>query len=92
MTDQISADDKRLFFLPFEKATTPPVGLIEHISNGWWVTHPEKGLAFWHQKHRSPQCNQSESLILRLASMYPWAEIRFFPSVFRSINPQDYVG
>lgn len=85
----ILEDDKRLSYLPLEKATIPPQGIIEHIKDHYWTLHPTKGLVFFN-KH-SPQCNANESLARRLQEgMYPWAELRFISSVFRSINLQDY--
>ena len=88
--DRVAENDARLIFVPLEKATVPPPGLIEHIANSWWVVHPEKGVVFWDKKYMSPQCNTNELLTKRFAAMYPWAEVRFIPSVFRRINPQDY--
>lgn len=86
----ISEDDPRLEFVPLEKATIPPPGLIEHIHNRWWVVHPQKGLVFW--KGWSPQCNSNKEITERIwKGMYPWAEIQFIPSVYRRINPNDYV-
>lgn len=83
--------DARLIFVPLDKATVPPSGLIEHIKDHWWVVHPDKGLAFWDKKLMSPQCNSNEAVTRHLARVYPWAEIKFIPSVFRRINPHDYV-
>ena len=81
-------DDKALRFVALEKATVPPVGLIEHFKDCYWVVHPTKGVVFW--KH-SPQCNSNKEIADRIAkSMYPWAEIKLIPSVFRRINPHDY--
>ncbi len=88
--ETVSADDPRLYFVPLAKATVPPAGLIEHIQDMWWVMHPEKGVVYF-GKGRSAQCNINEGLTRRLAAMYPWAEIKYIPSVFRSINPNDYV-
>lgn len=36
---------ERFKFVPVEKATIPPSGLIEHVKDHWWIVHPEKGLA-----------------------------------------------
>lgn len=80
---------ERYVFVPIEKAVVPPSGLIEHLKDRWWIVHPEKGLAFFDKKLMAPQCNGSETLARRLAP--EWAEVRFFPSVFRRIDPQDYV-
>jgi hypothetical protein len=86
--DRVEDTDSRLSFVAFDKATTPPKGLIRHIKDHWWVVHPTKGVTFW-RKH-SPQCNSNEEIAKRLAMMYPWAEVRFMPSVFHTINPNDY--
>jgi len=80
----------RLYFVPETEATVPPAGLIEHIKDSWWVTHPEHGLAFWDKRSKSPQCNTNESITRHLAKIYPWAEIKFIPSAYRRINPSDY--
>lgn len=82
--------DPRLFFVPVAEALIPPAGIIEHLKDHWWIVHPERGLAFWDKLHKSPQCNSSESITRRLASAYPWAEVRFFPSVFRRVKISDY--
>lgn len=89
----VADDDKRLKFVPLDQAADPPSGLIEHLKDRWWVTHPERGLVFWVTGQlKSPQCNSSESIARHLAQMYPWAEVRFVPSVFRRINPSDYTN
>lgn len=89
----VPEDDPRLFFTSTEKAITPPAGLIEHLKDRWWVVHPTKGLVFWDKHHMAPQCNSNEAVARRIwEQMYPWAEIKFIPSVYRSINPQDYVS
>jgi hypothetical protein len=77
-------------FVPFEKAIDPPPDLIKHWKNHWWIVHPEKGLAFY--RGSFPQANTNEVITRRLATNYPWAEVRFFPSVFMKIDPQDYCG
>lgn len=87
----VEHDDPRLVFVPLDKAVVPPSGLIRHIKDHWWVTHPEKGLAFFDKKYMSPQCNSNKSVTEHIARMYPWAEIKFIPSVFRRIDLNDYV-
>jgi len=87
----IPEDHPRLVFLPFDKAVDPPSGLIEHLKDHWWVVHPIKGLVFWDKRNQSPICNSNKTLTERFTKFYPWAEVRFFPSVFRRINPNDYV-
>ena len=86
----ISDDDPRLKFVPLEQAIIPPSGLIEHIKDRWWAVHPNKGLIFW-GKGQSPQCNSNKDIAERIFVIYPWAEVKFIPSVFRQINPNDYV-
>lgn len=82
--------EDRFVFVPLEKATVPPSGLIEHIKDRWWMAHPEKGLVFFDKKAMAPQCNSSEKIARHFASAYPWATVVFVPSVFRTINPNDY--
>ena len=77
-------------FIPIEQATVPPPGLIQHFKDKFWMIHPEKGVMFYGKKHMAPQCNSSEEICKRLSSAYPWAEIRFIPSVFKRIDPHDY--
>lgn len=86
----MSEINPRFYFVSKEKATVPPAGLIEHIKDSWWLVHPEKGLTFFDKKIGSPQCNKNESLTRSWAAQHPWAVVEFIPSVFRSINPQDY--
>lgn len=86
----IAEDDPRLLFVPLEEATVPPPGLIEHLKAMWWAVHPTKGLVFYDKKTMSPQCNSNQAISNRLRAMYPWAEVRFIPSAFRRIDPQDH--
>lgn len=83
----MTEDDKRLSFVPIEKAVVPPSGLIEHIKDHYWLVHPVKGIVFWKE---SPQANRNEELTRRWQKNNLWAEVMFLPSVFRSINPSDY--
>jgi hypothetical protein len=90
----IEENDPKLVFVPLEEATTPPAGLIEHLKDRWWAIHPEKGLIFYKAYNGNPsaQCNPSETTSRALnEKLYPWAEIKFVPSVFRRVNPHDYV-
>lgn len=93
----LAEDDPRLVFVPIEEAVIPPPGLIDHIKDRWWAHHPTKGLVFYKSgppksSFLSPQCNASEEIAKRLLKhMYPWAELKFVPNVFRKINPRDYV-
>lgn len=92
----IEETDPRLHFVPIEDAIFPPPGLIEHLKDRWWIIHPSRGLVFWKPHPRedfhAPQCNSNKAVTEHLGEkMYPWAEVRFLPSVFRKIRPQDYV-
>lgn len=87
MGREMDENDKNLVFMQVEKAIVPPSGLIEHIKNHWWLVHSVKGLVFW---QHSPQANSNKELTFRWQKNYPWAEVRFFTSVFRRINPHDY--
>jgi hypothetical protein len=89
MPEHIHEDDPRLTFTLLEKAIVPPTGLIEHIKDKWWIVHPVKGVVYF-RKH-SPQCNSDQEISRRFLAMYPWAELRHIPSVFRTIDPRDYV-
>jgi len=97
MTEIIKEDDPRLKFVSLEEASTPPSGIIEHIKDYYWIVHPEKGVAFWLTKigrtkqHISPQCNMYKSIVERFALRYPWAEVKQIPSVFRGVDPNDYI-
>lgn len=89
----IAEDDPRLSFVPFDVAATPPPGLIDHHKDRWWIVHPEKGILYWTKnkgRDRFPQCNSHKSIAEIWLKMFPWAEIRFMPSVFNKINPHDY--
>lgn len=90
----LEPDDPKLFYVPFDVAVTPPGGLIEHFKNRWWSVHPERGVIFFRSRKRdsgSAQCNGDEATARQLqARLYPWAECRFMPSVFRRIDISDY--
>ena len=84
--------EEKFDFVTLDEATVPPPGLIEHMKDRWWIAHPERGLAFFKSLGwLSPQCNTDERIVRKLAQNYPWAEVVFIPSVFRTINPNDYV-
>jgi hypothetical protein len=88
----VPEDHPRLVFLSEAEAITPPAGIIVCLKDRWWSVHPTKGLIFWDKRSMSPQCNGDELMSRKLtAEMYPWAECKFFPLVFRRINPRDYV-
>lgn len=87
----IDPNDGRLTYVPIEKATTPPVGLIRHIKDSWHAVHPERGLLLF--RGVALQNNQNRAVAERLfADLYPWAEVRQIPHVYLSINPADYCG
>lgn len=98
----ILEDDPRLLFVPFAEAATPPGGLIEHLKDRYWIAHPDKGILYWVQRsHRTgriisswPQCNSNKGVALheKFSSRFPWATVVFMPSVFRKIDPKDYVS
>lgn len=91
VTDIIHEDDPRLHYVPFDTAVVPPPDLIKHYKNQYWVVHPTRGIAFWTiQKRHYPQCNGNKEITKRWLKHYPWAEVRFFASVFERIKPQDY--
>lgn len=88
----INENDPKLIFIPKEKAIEPPVGIINHIKNHWWIVHPIKGLVFWDKKQRSPQCNSNEILTKHFKKeMYPWANVEFISSVFIQVDVKDYI-
>lgn len=80
---------ERFKFIAFDKASQAPAGLVKHYKDHWWITHPDKGVAFFEGKFA--QANTSESIARSLAKNYEWAEVKFMPSVFISIDPRDYV-
>lgn len=86
-------NDKRLQFISEATAIMPPNDLIKHIKDCWWLVHPTKGLLIFvgpTGRNYSPQCNQNKAVVESLKFMAPWAEVKFFPSVFYRINPSDY--
>ncbi len=92
---RFTEDDKRLRFLPEKEAVIPPADLIRHEKDCWWLVHPAKGLLIFvgsNGRLYSPQANANKAIVESLHWMAPWAEIKFFPSVFYRINPQDYCG
>jgi len=94
MTIVFTEDDPRLKFIPMEKAIVPPEGLIKHIKNCWWIVHPTKGVVFYtgnDKRFLAPQANGNEEIAERILSAYSWAELKFIPSVFHRIKPDDYV-
>jgi hypothetical protein len=92
----LSEDDPRLLFMPIETATRPPSGIIEHLKDRWWLSHPAKGIIWYCNEKRksfetsSPLCNANRDAVMYSSKPYPWATVLFLPSVFRRINPRDY--
>jgi hypothetical protein len=86
----------RYNFLPEDKATTPPTsGYFQALSNRWWVSHPEKGLAFfWMRGDKglgSPQCNINESISIKIGvNSIEGAQVKFIPVVYVPIDLRDY--
>ena len=75
-------------FVPVEQMLEAPNGIVNHYKNYWWAVHPEKGIVFY---GNAPQCNISKEIVESISGkLYPWAEIKFFPSLFRKINISDY--
>jgi hypothetical protein len=95
--ESMSEYDPRLLFMPIATAIQPPSGIIEHIKDCWWLCHPEKGLVWYCNEKRksfeisSPQCNSNKSAIIYFGKPYTWATILLLPSVFRRVNPRDYL-
>ena len=91
MSEIVKEDDKRMMYVPLEKASDPPPGLIEHFKDRYWLVHPEKGLCFFKVgKVESALCNANEAITEGLRKMSPFAEVRLVPHAYRRINPNDY--
>lgn len=90
----IQETDSRLRFLPLDKAADPPDGFCRVIKDCWWCVCPKRGLIFFSLNNRhdgTPQCNANESIARSIcAKLYPWAEVRYVPVVFRHADPRDY--
>jgi len=79
VTEPIAETDSRLSFIPVDAES--PEGEVIHRKNRWWIVHPEKGLLIW--RGFSAQCNSDKRIAESLRDrLYPWAEVRFIPSVF----------
>ena len=82
----MNEDDPRLIYIPFDKIITEaPSGVVKHYKDSYWITHPDKGIAIYktNSKFSSPQCNVDKNIVEILREkIYPWAEIKLFPSVF----------
>lgn len=91
----MTEDDPRITYVSIEEATKPTDGLIEHLRDRWWSVHPTKGIIFYVGAGKGkgfwPQCNSNEAIARQLQEkLYPWAEVRFMPSVFIRRKPSDY--
>jgi hypothetical protein len=76
---QLQASAEDYCFLPLDEAASPvEPGAYMHYVGGWWVVHPERGLAFWNPvgkrngRRRSeglgaPLCNSSELIQRHMA-------------------------
>lgn len=82
-------------FLTIEEATAPKAaGLFEHVTDSWWVTHPDHGLAFFSRINGPlhPQCNRDERLTRHLAATirYGWEpEVIYLESAWVPVNRKD---
>jgi len=85
----LEPDNNQLAYVAIDQdVLEAPNGIIQHYKDHWWAVHPEKGLIFY---YKSAQCNKSREIVATLVpKLYPWAEIKFFPSIFRRINISDY--
>lgn len=91
-------NNPKLIYVQMDKAITPPAGLINHIKDHWWCVHPTDGVIFFRPDNKwphpgTPQANSNRDIAESfIARMYPWAELKFIPSVFHPINPQDWAS
>lgn len=92
----VPEDHPNIIYVPLAEACAPPKGFIEHFKDKWWIVHPERGVVMWRVGNKArnmtaPQFNSSEE-IARLVQqkMYPWAEVRQIPSVFKKVDPKDW--
>ncbi len=88
-------DDPRLIYVPWKAAIVPPPGLIEHLKDKFWCVHPLRGLIYFKirkQGSATPQCNNNINICTSIRDqLYTFSEVKFAPSVFRRINPHDYI-
>jgi hypothetical protein len=82
-----------IFYVPEAMAAEPANG--EAIVNAWWTVHPEKGVAFYMDRRRSPflepgeredpspQCNQEQATAEHIQRrLYPDCITKQIPVVF----------
>lgn len=92
----IEKDDPRLRFISLDKVASAPSGLVWNYTNRFWAVCPERGVMFWKPKKRwpgfgAPQCNSEESIAKSIQEkLYPWAEVKFLPSVFIKASPDEF--
>jgi len=80
----IEINSENFVFVPLEEAMRIPEGLCTIYKNCYWITHPDKGILFYHF-HRSlyPQCNTDFDIADRIRNaLYPWATIEKVDTVF----------
>lgn len=82
--DPVPETNQNLNFKSLFDAAQRPSGVYESYDEYWWVTHPEKGVVFYRD---SPQCNSSLEIAIKIAKLYPWAEIKYVEKVYVSIRP-----
>lgn len=85
--------EEALVFLPWDQrfaiGERVPSEEISSIENSWWITHPQRGLAFAREaggnskRYCSPQCNVNEQ-VARLIQQkyYPNLQVNFEPIVY----------
>jgi hypothetical protein len=90
----VAEDSPALVFVPLDELATPPPGIIEHLVNYWWLTHPMKGAVFYkfgHPTRKHPQANMNKSIMLKIRDdLYPWAEVVMVVHAFRTVDLGDY--
>ena len=85
--------EETLVFLPWDQrfavGERKPGEEVTLIENSWWVTHPERGLAFARDaagrssRFCHPQCNVNEAITRKLqVRLYPNLQVNFEPLVY----------
>ena len=71
--------------VPIEKAVKPKDGYVV-MADRWWIVVDECILFY---RGYAPQCNDVKAITESIRDrMYPGAEVRFLPMVFRAQEPQ----
>jgi hypothetical protein len=94
ISSQIKENDPRIEFVHLDVAAIPPEGIIEHIKDHFWLSHPNKGIIYLrhNRRFRSPLCSHSyEDLSKMWHEFLPWTEILFIRSVFQRVRIASYV-